>query len=73
MLLSYASPEGVDFALQRTAGRLRKPEGLLATVGTWRAHGEQLAPRLREIVDDLNAAAVAFVRDARTAPSELQS
>jgi len=73
MLLSYASPEGVDFALQRTAGRLRKPDGLLATVATWRAHAEQLAPRLREIVDDLNAAAVAFVRDAHTAPSELES
>jgi acyl carrier protein phosphodiesterase len=73
MLLSYASADGVERALRRTAERLRKPEGLLDAIDGWSAHAKRLEPRLKELLGDLNAAAVAFVRDARTAPPELES
>jgi acyl carrier protein phosphodiesterase len=73
MLLSYGSSEGVEHALRRTAQRLRKPEGLLAAMRGWAEHAQQMQPRLEELLGDLNAAALAFVRDARTTPPELRA
>ncbi len=68
MLLSYGGSDGVEHALRRTAQRLRKPEGLLDASDNWAAHARDLEPRLEELLGDLNAAALAFVRDAQTTP-----
>jgi acyl carrier protein phosphodiesterase len=41
LLLSYATVEGFELAVQRTARRLRQPQGLLDAMKDWR---QQLAP-----------------------------
>jgi acyl carrier protein phosphodiesterase len=73
MLLSYGSTAGIERALRRTAQRLKKPDGLLQAASHWSDHAARLEPRLPEVLGDLNAASVAFVRDALTAPPELES
>jgi acyl carrier protein phosphodiesterase len=71
LLLSYGSSEGIEHALKRTAQRLSKPEGLLAATAHWPAHARTLEPRLPELLNDLSAAAMAFVRDAQTTAADL--
>jgi acyl carrier protein phosphodiesterase len=44
LLVSYRTEEGVERAVRRTAGRLRKPQGLVDALRGWR----DLLPRLRE-------------------------
>jgi len=62
LLLSYGSAGGIRHALHRIADRMRKPEGLIAASERWPEHAELLAPRLDELLGDLSAAALAFVR-----------
>jgi len=71
LLISYGSSEGVTHALHRTAQRMRKPEGLLAASERWQQHARALEPRLAEVLNDLSAAAIAFVRDAQTTAADL--
>jgi acyl carrier protein phosphodiesterase len=71
LLLSYGSSEGVERALRRTAQRLRKPQGLLDAAPHWAQHARALEPKLPELLNDLCAAAIAFVRDAQTTPADL--
>jgi len=64
LLLSYATTEGLNRAIQRTAQRLRKPEGLLATAHDWPSRLHHLEPRLPELLMDLRKAATAFASRA---------
>ncbi len=71
LLLSYGSGDGVERALRRTAQRLTKPDGLLAATEHWQQHARALEPRLPELLNDLSAVAIAFVRDAQTTGADL--
>lgn len=62
LLLSYALEEGIDRALQRTARRLSRPQGLLDAARNWRDHALALQPGFAELLDDLRDAAQVFVR-----------
>jgi acyl carrier protein phosphodiesterase len=71
LLLSYRTADGVQRALRRTAERFeRGAAGLVAAAESWSSYGEALEPRLTELLGDLGAAALAFVRDAQTGPAE---
>lgn len=63
LLLSYATTEGMDRAIQRTAQRLRKPEGLLAAARDWPSRMRALNLRLPELLMDLREAAMTFARN----------
>ena len=65
LLLSYATAEGLDRAIQRTAQRLRKPEGLLAAADDWPSRMPHLEARLPELLMDLREAARRFAREGR--------
>ena len=56
LLLSYRSEAGIERALWRTAGRLRRPEGLLAASGGWQEHVSGLRDDLPTLLADLRAA-----------------
>lgn len=64
LLLSYATAAGIERAMQRTAGRMRQPSGLLAAAQGWRSHLPQAEANLRPLLDDLAAAARRFAQAA---------
>jgi acyl carrier protein phosphodiesterase len=66
LLLSYATAEGLDRAIQRTAQRLRKPEGLLAAAHNWPSRMHHMEPRLPELLMDLREAATTFVSRSKS-------
>jgi acyl carrier protein phosphodiesterase len=64
LLLSYVATAGLDRAIQRTAQRLRRPEGLIATAENWREHAQTLEPYMAGLLKDVRASAAAFVTQA---------
>ena len=56
LLMSYATPPGIDRALARTADRLRQPAPLLTAAADWQRHFEPLRSALPLVLDDLEAA-----------------
>jgi acyl carrier protein phosphodiesterase len=53
LLASYRDEGGIELALQRTASRLRKPEGLLVAMTGWRARLPPLQADLPILLDEL--------------------
>lgn len=53
LLTSYATAPGIDHAIERTARRLRQPQGLLEAMAGWAAHAEPLSEALPALLDDL--------------------
>jgi acyl carrier protein phosphodiesterase len=53
LLASYREEAGIELALQRTAGRLRRPQGLLAAMAGWRARLPRLQGDLPVLLADL--------------------
>ena len=57
LLMSYRLESGIELALQRTAGRLRQPQGMLDAMAGW----PELVPGLRQdlpvLLDDLRGLA----------------
>ena len=59
LLLSYAQPDGIERALQRTAQRLREPQRLLHAAERWTERLPDLRAALPGLLDDLQSAATA--------------
>lgn len=55
LLQSYATAAGIETAVQRTAARMRKPEGLLGTLPAWEARMPALREGLPQLLADLQA------------------
>ena len=53
LLQSYLTPAGIERAVARTAQRLRKPEGLLATLAGWEARMPEIREGLPELLGEL--------------------
>ena len=53
LLLSYATPPGIERALTRTASRLRHADPLLDAARGWPALSAQVRPRLGTLLTDL--------------------
>ncbi len=53
LLQSYATASGMDFAIQRTAGRLRRPQGLLDAAAGWQQRIEGLRADVAPLLADL--------------------
>jgi acyl carrier protein phosphodiesterase len=53
LLLSYATPQGIDHAIRRVAQRMRQPEPLLAAAQDWHEHVEALRLSLPAVLNDL--------------------
>jgi acyl carrier protein phosphodiesterase len=65
LLLSYATESGIEQASRRTAGRLRRPEGMLEAMGEWRGRMPDLRDDLPVLLEDLRGLAQAFVEGPR--------
>lgn len=61
LLRSYATTTGIDFALQRIAGRLKKAEPMIEACRGWQNHIPELRDALPGLFGDLVAAAREFV------------
>jgi acyl carrier protein phosphodiesterase len=57
LLASYGAEAGIELALRRTAGRLRRPQGMLDAMAGWREHVPLLRHDLPVLLDDLGALA----------------
>jgi len=53
LLLSYATPQGIDHAIRRVAQRMRQPEPLLLAAQGWQDHVCALRLSLPEVLNDL--------------------
>jgi acyl carrier protein phosphodiesterase len=53
LLASYASDRALESAIERTARRLRRPQGLLDAMAGWRAHMPQARQDLPVLLRDL--------------------
>jgi acyl carrier protein phosphodiesterase len=53
LLVSYGSASGIERALRRTAGRLRRPQGLLDALRGWHEHVPALRRDLPGLLSDL--------------------
>ncbi len=53
LLQSYATAAGMDLAIQRTARRLRRPEGLLGAAAAWQERIGALRADLAPLLADL--------------------
>lgn len=62
LLRSYAEARGIEHAIERTAQRLRQPQGLLEAMAGWPAHAEALRADLPRLLDDLAARAGEAIR-----------
>jgi len=60
LLESYGSARGLERAIVRTAGRLRRPQGLLHAARDWEQRVPQLTAGLPQLLDDLRQAARQF-------------
>ena len=58
LLLSYRLPSGIELALRRTAGRLRRPQGMLDAMTGWRELVPALRGDLPVLLDDLRGLAL---------------
>ena len=56
LLLSYAAPQGIEHAIRRTAGRLRRPEGMLQAAAGWPERLPDLRRDLPALLEDLGRA-----------------
>jgi len=65
LLLSYATEPGLQQAAERTARRLRRPEGMLEAMSDWRARVPALRNDLPVLLEDLRAMAQGFVQAPR--------
>jgi len=65
LLLSYATEPGMQQAAERTARRLRRPEGMLKAMDEWRARVPGLKKDLPVLLEDLRAMAQGFVQAPR--------
>ena len=53
LLISYAGPAGIEYAINRTANRMRDPQRLLEAAQGWEAVAEAFSASLPELLDDL--------------------
>lgn len=58
LLGSYRAESGIDLALRRTAGRLRRPQGMLDAMAGWPVHLPALRDDLPVLLGDLRAVAL---------------
>ena len=65
LLVSYATEPGLQQAAERTARRLRRPEGMLEAMDDWRARVPALRNDLPVLLEDLRAMAQVFVEGPR--------
>jgi len=57
LLASYGSESGIELALRRTAGRLRRPQGMLEAMADWQQHLPELRRDLPLLLGDLRGLA----------------
>jgi acyl carrier protein phosphodiesterase len=57
LLASYRSAAGIELALRRTAGRLRRPQGMLDAMALWPAHLPLLRTDLPVLLAELRTLA----------------
>lgn len=53
LLLSYREPRGIERAIERTATRLRQPQGLLDAMAGWPEHAGKLGQDLPALLEHL--------------------
>lgn len=53
LLLSYREPRGIERAIERTATRLRQPQGLLDAMAGWPEHAARLGQHLPALLEHL--------------------
>lgn len=54
LLISYAGPAGIEYAISRTANRMRDPQPLLDAAKGWDAVAESFRASLPELLSDLS-------------------
>lgn len=67
LLGSYRLESGIELALRRTAGRLRRPQGMLDAMTQWRMHLPLLRGDLPALLGDLRAVATGDLAARTTA------
>jgi acyl carrier protein phosphodiesterase len=55
LLVSYRSEPALERAIERTAGRMRRPQGLIDAMAGWRSHMPQLRRDLPVLLGDLRS------------------
>lgn len=53
LLVSYGTDHGIERAVQRTAVRMRNPQGLIDASRSWNDEAGAMRPRLKELLDAL--------------------
>ena len=71
LLASYGTAAGIELALRRTAGRLRRPQGMLDAMADWPGYMAHLRGDLPVVLRDLRELARAAPLDARPAPTKV--
>jgi len=61
LLVSYGTEAGFRLAVERTAQRLRRPQGLLDALAEWPRHQADAGADLAALLPDLERAARAFL------------
>lgn len=67
LLMSYASVDGIDRAVQRTASRLREPAPLIDAANGWSAHTLALRTEMPQVLADVVAGVRELISAQQTA------